>query len=310
MKLLSLVVPSYNEQESLPLFYDAFLKLADQLKEQVDLEAIFVNDGSRDRTLSVAKALAEKDKRIKYISFSRNFGKEPAMLAGLAKSKGDYVVIIDADLQHPPELIIEMHEKIQAEGVDCVAARRSSRAGEPIIRSMFSRLFYVLMGQISDTPVVSGACDFRLMKRPMVDAILSMGEYNRFSKGIFSFVGFQTEWIAYENVERAAGQTSWSFWSLFKYSLEGIFAFSTKPLHLSSVLGFVLCIFAFIFGVITISKTLFFGEAIDGYTSIICVSAFLGGIQLFTIGILGQYIGKIYLETKKRPIFITKEENR
>ncbi len=309
MKLLSLIVPCYNEEESLPLFYQAFLDLTEKLKDKITLEVIFVNDGSRDKTVEIAKTLACNDARVKYISFSRNFGKEPAMLAGLAKSRGDYAVIIDADLQHPPELILEMYDKIQQEGVDCVAARRSSRDGEPIIRSLFSRLFYVLMGQISDTPVVSGACDFRLMKRQMVDAILSMGEYNRFSKGIFSFVGFQTEWISYENVERAAGETSWSFWGLFKYSLEGIFAFSTKPLHISSILGFLLCVFSLIFGSITILKTLFYGEAISGYTSIICVCSFLGGIQLFSIGILGQYIGKIYLETKNRPIYISKEEN-
>lgn len=309
MKLLSLIVPCYNEEESLPLFYKAFDKLGRDLQKNAKLEVIFVNDGSRDKTVEIIKNLAASDTRVKYISFSRNFGKEPAMLAGLAKSQGDYTVIIDADLQHPPELILEMYEKIQIQGIDCVAARRTTREGEPLIRSLFSRLFYVLMGQISDTPIVSGACDFRLMKRPMVDAILSMGEYNRFSKGIFSFVGFHTEWIPYENVERAAGQTSWSFWSLFQYSLEGIFAFSTKPLHLSSIAGVFLCLFSFLFGTLTICKTLFWGEHIGGYTSLICVSTFLGGIQLFSIGILGQYIGKIYLEAKKRPIFITKEEN-
>lgn len=231
------------------------------------------------------------------------------MLAGLLKAKGDYVVIIDADLQHPPELIKQMYRDIQKEGVDCVAARRTTREGEPLIRSMFSSLFYVLMGQISNTPVIRGACDFRLMTRPMVDAITSMEEYNRFSKGIFSFVGFNTEWIEYENVERAAGQTSWSFWGLFKYSLEGILAFSTTPLHLSSLLGVFFCLGALVVALFTIIETIVYGSPVGGYPTLICLITFLGGIQLFTIGILGLYIGKMYLETKKRPIFITKEEN-
>lgn len=308
MDLISIVVPCFNEQESIPIFYDEIIKVEDKMKDKVNFEIIFVDDGSKDQTLKVAKDLNKKDKKVKYISFSRNFGKEAAMLAGLEKSKGDYVAIMDVYLQDPPDLLVKMYQGIVNDGYDCIATRRVTRKGESKIRSFFARKFYSIINKISKTEIVDGARDYRLMTRQMVDSIISVKEYNRFSKGIFSWVGFKTKWIEYENVERVAGNTSWSFWSLFLYAIEGIIAFSTVPLAIASILGFVLCMLAFIWIAVIIIKTLIWGDPVDGYPSLVCLITFIGGIQLFCIGILGQYLSKVYLETKKRPIYLIKEE--
>ena len=309
MKLLSVVVPCYNEEEAMPIFFEQIIKVADSMKQSVSFEIVFADDGSKDNTLSVAKELAARDKRVKYLSFSRNFGKEAAIFAGLKKAKGDYIAVMDADLQDPPELLPEMYAGIVEEGFDCVATRRVTRRGEPPIRSFFARMFYKLMNKISKTEIVDGARDFRLMTRQMTDAILSMSEYNRFSKGIFSWVGFNTKWLEYENVERVAGETKWSFWKLFLYSLDGIVAFSTAPLSIASIMGFVFCIVAFVMFLIYIIKALIWGDPVSGFPTLIGVILLIGGIQLFCVGILGQYLSKTYLETKHRPIYITKEEN-
>lgn len=308
-ELISLVVPCYNEEETLIYFYKAFCELAEEMSTQVGFEVMLVNDGSKDKTLQISRELHNQDKRVRFISFSRNFGKEAAMLAGLEKSQGDYVTIMDADLQEPPEMIKEMYHIIKEEHVDCVGARRSTRKGEPPIRSFFANLFYKLINKMSDTEVVNGARDFRLMTRQMVNSILELQEYNRFSKGLFSFVGYETRWLEYQNVERVAGITSWSFWNLFKYSLEGIISFSTAPLHLSSILGILLCFVSFVFIGIVVVKTLVFGEAVQGYPTLICVVTFIGGVQLFCMGILGQYLSRVFTETKKRPIYFVKEES-
>lgn len=310
MNLLSLVVPCYNEQDAIPLFYKEILKVSKEFGESLEFEIVFVDDGSKDSTLQVIRDLNLTDERVKYISFSRNFGKESAMYAGLEKSKGDFVAIMDVDLQDPPELLLGMYKGIVEEGYDCVATRRVSRKGEPPIRSFFARCFYSLINKISNTEIVDGARDYRLMTRQMVNSILEMKECNRFSKGIFSWVGYNTKWLEYENVERAAGETKWSFWKLLIYSLDGIVAFSTVPLSISSFIGIILCLVAFIFICIIIAKTLIFGEAIQGYPSIMCAMIFIGGIQLLCIGILGQYLSKNYLETKRRPIYITKQESK
>lgn len=309
MKLLSVVVPCFNEQDAIPIFYKKILDVSDKMKETVNFEFIFVDDGSVDDTFKVLKELSLKDDRVKYVSFSRNFGKEAAIYAGLKKSKGDFVATMDVDLQDPPELLLEMYDGIVKESYDCVATRRVTRKGEPPIRSFFARCFYRLINKISKTEIVDGARDYRFMTRQMVNSILSLKEYNRFSKGIFSWVGFKTKWLEYENVERVAGETKWSFWKLLLYSLEGIVAFSTAPLAIASVMGFILCFLAFIFVCIIIAKTLIFGNPVGGYPSTICIIMFIGGIQLFCIGILGQYLAKTYLETKNRPIYIVKEEN-
>ena len=310
MKLISIVVPCYNEQEVLPLFYAEITKVMAQIKEKhsdTEFELLFINDGSKDETLKKLRELAVKDKRVRYISFSRNFGKEAGMYAGLQNSKGDYVVVMDADLQHPPAFIPQMYEYVLSGEYDCATTRRVSREGESKIRSWFSRKFYKVMNKISQTEIVDGAQDFRFMTRQMVDAILSMKEYNRFSKGIFSWVGFRTKYMPYENIERAAGNTTWSFKSLFKYSLEGIFAFSTAPLSISSFLGILSCIIAFIMIIIIVIKWLAFGDPVQGYTTTICVLLMMGGLQLFCIGILGQYLSKTYMESKKRPIYLIHE---
>ena len=309
MKVLSIVVPCYNEQTAIKIFYNEIIKVSKKLQPKVEFEIIFVDDGSKDNTLHAIKEISEQDVRVKYISFSRNFGKESAMYAGLKKAKGDLVAIMDVDLQDPPELLYDMYNCIINEECDCVAARRVTRKGEPLIRSFFARCFYSLVNRVSNTQIVDGARDYRLMTRQMVDSIISLKEYNRFSKGIFSWVGYNTKWIEYENVERVTGETKWSFWKLFIYSLDGIIAFSTAPLALASVAGILLCFLAFIFICIIIVKTLVFGDPVDGYPSLICVIMFIGGVQLFCIGILGQYIARIYLETKKRPLYIIKEEN-
>lgn len=310
VKLVSIVVPCYNEQEVLSMFYDEITKTSAGMSEQypeLEFEFVFINDGSKDKTLEILRSLADKDKRVKYISFSRNFGKESGMYAGLQNAKGDFVVVMDADLQHPPSFLPQMYSYVRDGDYDCATTRRVSRAGESKIRSWFARKFYKIMNKISQTEIVDGAQDFRFMTRQMVDAILDMSEYNRFSKGIFSWVGFSTRYIEYENVERPAGTSSWSFWGLFKYSLEGIMAFSTAPLAISSLLGIVSCIIAFILMLITVIKTLAFGESVAGYPTTICVIFLLSGLQLFCTGILGQYLSKTYLETKRRPIYIAKE---
>jgi len=310
VKLVSVVVPCYNEQEVLPMFYEEITKVTGQMMKdypELTFEYLFINDGSKDRTLEILRSLALKDERVRYISFSRNFGKESGMYAGLENAKGDYVVVMDADLQHPPAFLPEMYSYVRDGEYDCATTRRVSRKGESKIRSWFARKFYKIMNRISQTEIVDGAQDFRFMSRQMVDAILDMSEYNRFSKGIFSWVGFSTRYIEYENVERPAGTTSWSFWGLVKYSLEGIMAFSTAPLAISSFLGIMSCITAFILMIITVVKTIAFGEDVAGYPTIVCIIFLLSGLQLFCTGILGQYLSKTYLETKKRPIYISKE---
>lgn len=307
MDKISLIVPCYNEEQALPLLYAEIAKVADSMPQQ-EFEFIFVNDGSKDKTLSVIKEIKAKDERAHYISFSRNFGKEAGLYAGLKAAKGDYVAIIDADLQDPPALIGQMYETLKTEDYDCVATRRLDRRGEPKIRSFFAKQFYKLINKISDTEVVDGARDFRLMSRQMVDAILELSEYNRFSKGIFGWVGFSTKWISFENVERVAGETKWSFIGLFLYSLQGIVAFSTRPLYIASLFGLLFCIIAFFMICVIIAKTLIWGDPVAGYPSTICLIFFIGGIQLFCLGILGQYISKTYMETKRRPIYIVKEQ--
>ncbi len=307
-KVISIVVPCYNEQEVLPMFYEELNKVMNEL-ENVELELILVNDGSRDNTLKEFKELANKDERVKYISFSRNFGKEAAMFAGLEATTGDYVAIMDADLQDPPKLLLEMYDILENSDYDCVGTRRVTRKGEPKIRSLFAKMFYKLMKKISKMDIVDGARDFRLMTRQMTDAIISMQEYNRFSKGIFTWVGFKTKWLEYENVERAAGKSKWSFWKLFIYSLDGITAFSTFPLVISAILGMLFCLLAFIMILVIVFKTIAFGEPVSGWPSTVCAILFVGGVQLFCTGIIGQYLAKTYLEVKKRPIFIVKETN-
>ncbi len=309
MDKISIVVPCYNEEAALPFFYQSFKKLSDHMHSTAKLELILVNDGSSDKTNAVLHELANQDDRIKYISFTRNFGKEAAMLAGLEHSTGDYVTIADADLQDPLEMIIQMYEIINKEDYDCVATRRYSRQGEPPIRSFFANKFYTVINLFSKTKIVNGARDFRLMSRHMVNSILQMKEYNRFSKGLFSFVGYNTKWLEYKNVERVAGESSWSFWSLFRYSMDGILSFSTAPLHIAAILGAVICFFSFLFICYTLFKTLVWGDPVSGYPTLVCIITFLGGVQLLCVGILSEYISKIYSEVKKRPIYIVKETN-
>ncbi len=306
--IVSIIIPCYNEQESIPLFYQEIDKIS-HIMEKYDFEFIFVNDGSKDKTLDVCKKLSLKDNRVKYISFSRNFGKEAAIYAGLEMSNGDYVVMMDADLQDPPSLLPEMIRYIVEEKYDSVATRRVTRKGEPPIRSFFARLFYKLMNKISQTEVVDGARDYRLMTRQFVNSLLSMKEYNRFSKGLLGWVGYQTKWLEFENVERIAGETKWSFWKLFLYSIEGIVAFSTAPLAISVILGIILSFCAFVFILFIVIRALMFGDPVAGWPSLICVILLLGGAQLLCIGILGEYLAKTYLETKNRPLYICKETN-
>lgn len=309
-ELISVIVPSYNEEESLPLFYEAIQKEAQRFRSyDVELELILIDDGSEDRTLAVMKKLAAQDPRVRYLSFSRNFGKEAGIYAGLKNCQGDYVVLMDADLQDPPQYLLEMYLAIREEGYDSVATRRVTRKGEPVIRSFFARRFYRLMNRISDTDMVDGARDYRLMRRSMVDAVLSLPEYNRFTKGIFGWVGFRTKWIEYENVERVAGETKWSFWKLFKYSLEGITAFSTFPLALASWMGVLFCVIGAIAVLFIVIRAALYGDPTAGWPSLACIIIFIGGVQLFCIGVLGQYVAKTYLETKRRPIYICRESN-
>ena len=309
--LISIIVPCYNEEPSLPFFYKEICRVFSSMEQEysVNFELLFVNDGSRDATLSLVKEYAGKDSRVKYISFSRNFGKEGAIFAGLEYARGDYIAMMDADLQDPPALLSEMYTLIKNEDYDCIGTRRVDRKGEPPIRSFFAHCFYKLSNKLSKADIVDGARDFRLMTRQMTDAIINMPEYNRFSKGIFGWVGFRIKWLEYENVERVAGSTKWSFWKLFLYSLDGIIAFSTAPLSIASVLG-ILCLFlALIFIAIIIVKTLIWGDPVAGYPSLMCVILMIGGLQLVSIGILGQYLAKTYLETKHRPIYIVQETN-
>lgn len=306
-KLCSCIVPCFNEEEVIPLYYEEMQKVRKQEEGKIDFEIIFIDDGSKDKTLEVIKKLSEQDECIHYVSFSRNFGKEAAMYAGFEHANGEYVVTMDVDLQDPPHLIPEMIRSIEEEGYDSVATRRVTRKGEPPIRSFFARRFYGLINKISDADIVDGARDFRMMKRDMVNAILSMPEYNRFTKGIFGWVGFKTKWIEFENVERAAGETKWSFWKLFRYALEGIIAFSTVPLTIVSLIGVVVCIIAFLFLLFVVIRAAIFGDPVAGWPSLICVISFLSGIQLLGIGVVGMYLSKTYLETKKRPIYIKKE---
>lgn len=306
-KLCSCIVPCFNEEEVIPIYYEEMQKVRKQEEGKIDFEIIFIDDGSKDKTLEVIKKLNEHDDNVHYVSFSRNFGKEAAMYAGFEHAKGEYVVTMDVDLQDPPHLIPEMIRCIEEEGYDSVATRRVTRKGEPPIRSFFARRFYGLINKISDADIVDGARDFRMMKRDMVDAILSMPEYNRFTKGIFGWVGFKTKWLEFENVERAAGETKWSFWKLFRYALEGIIAFSTVPLTIVSLIGVVVCIIAFLFLLFVVIRAAAFGDPVAGWPSMICVISFLSGIQLLGIGVVGMYLSKTYLETKKRPIYIKKE---
>jgi len=305
---VSIIIPCYDEAPALPLLYAEFLKLR-SLMTGISIEYIFVDDGSRDETRDVIRSLVKQDSCVRYVFFSRNFGKEAAILAGLEASQGKFVAVMDADLQDPPELLPELYAAVKDGEYDCAATRRVSRKGEPAIRSFFARAFYRLMSRISDAHIVDGARDYRLMSRRMVDAILSLKEYNRFSKGIFSWVGFETRWFSYENIERAAGETKWSFWTLFLYSLEGIMAFSTVPLVFASVLGMVFCLVAFVTICVVIAKTVIWGDPVSGYPSLMSVILFIGGIQLFAIGIVGQYLAKTYLETKNRPVYIVQEKS-
>ncbi len=307
-KILSIIVPCYNEEQALPFFYQEIDKVSKELKE-LNFEFIFVNDGSKDKTLEVLKEYQKKDKRVKYLSFSRNFGKEAAMYAGLEHAKGDYVTIMDADLQDPPKLLKEMYQLVEKEGYDCVGTRRVTRKGEPPIRSFCARVFYKLINRLSKVEMVDGARDYRFMNRKMVNAILELKEYNRYSKGLFSFVGFKTKWLEYENTSRVAGETKWSFWKLFIYALDGITAFSTVPLVLSAVLGLVFCLISFIMIIAIIIKTLVYGDPVSGWPSLVCIIFLCSGVQLFCMGIIGQYLSKTYLETKKRPIYIIGESS-
>lgn len=307
-KTLSIVVPCYNEEESVPLFYAETIKQEQFFHEKgVEFEFVFVDDGSRDKTVEVVKSLREKDERVHLVSFSRNFGKESAIYAGFEKASGDFVVLMDADLQDPPALLPEMYSHIE-NGCDFVGTRRVSRTGEPPIRSWFARRFYGIMRKISKTDIVDGARDYRMMTRKVCNAILSMKEYNRFSKGIFGWVGFETKWLEYENIERVAGETKWSFWKLLLYSLEGIMAFSTMPLTIAIFFGCLFCVLALALLVFAIVRTAAFGDTFAGIPLVICAIAFVGGIQLLCTGILGMYLSKTYLEVKNRPIYLVKEE--
>lgn len=304
--IISIVVPCHNEEEMVPIFHKEITAVSDQLPDAV-FELIFVNDGSKDATLAELKRLASLDERVHYLSFSRNFGKEAAMVAGLRHATGNYVAVMDADLQDPPAMLVEMVALIRTGEYDCIGTKRLDRKGEPPIRSFFARQFYHLINRISDTEIVDGARDFRLMTRQMVDAVLEMTEYNRFSKGIFSWVGFETKYLSYENQERVAGKTTWSFWSLFKYSLDGIVAFSEAPLAIAAFTGFLSFAVAILAALILTVRTLVFGNATSGWTSLIVIILGMGGLQLLCLGILGKYLGKTFMETKRRPLYILKE---
>jgi len=308
MRILSIVVPCYNEEENVRDFYNEVLKNEPFFKEkELEPEFIYVDDGSKDNTASEVKKLIQDDPRIHLVSFSRNFGKEAGLYAGLEKASGDYVVTMDVDMQDPPALLPEMYKYIE-EGYDSVATRRVSRKGEPPIRSFFARKFYKLINRMSKTEIVDGARDYRFMTRQFVDAVLSMKEYNRFTKGIFSWVGYETKWIEFENVERIKGETKWSFWKLFLYAIDGIVAFTTAPLAFASFMGVLFCILAFVLIIVTIVRKALFGDPTSGWPSLVCIISLISGVQLFCLGIIGQYISKTYMEVKQRPIYIIKEE--
>ena len=305
---ISVIVPCYNEEESIPLFYKEIKEITKKMKAK--FEIIFINDGSSDNTLNIIRTLAKKDKMVRYISFSRNFGKEAGILAGLEASCGKYVCMMDVDLQDPPHLLIEMYEEIKKGEYDCIATRSVSRNGYSFLRKTLTKLYYKIINKLSKTPIVDGARDFRLMTRQMVDAILSLKEYNRYSKGIFSWVGFDTKWITFENTERIAGTTKWNFLKLFAYSIESIVGFSTMPLLISSIAGILFCLIAFIMIIIIVIKTLMFGDPVAGWPSLVCIIFLVSGVQLFCLGILGEYLAKTYLETKNRPVYIIKETEK
>lgn len=306
---ISVIVPCYNEEESLPIFYKEITKVIKEMGN-VEFELLFINDGSKDNTLNILRSLSKKDKRVRYISLSRNFGKEGGMYAGLENATGDFVAIMDADMQDPPSMIKEMYRSIKEEGYDCVALYSPNHKDYGFIRKVFTKCWYKLIGAISSTPQVPGAREFRLMKRKVVDAIVNMKEYNRYSKGLFSFVGFNTKWIKYEAPDRIAGKSKFNFWKLFRYALEGILAFSTTPLVISAIVGIILCLISFIAIIIIIVKTLVFGDPVSGWPSLACLIIFTGGLQLFFFGIMGMYLSKLYLEVKKRPIYITAETEK
>ena len=309
MKKISIIVPCYNEEQAIPYFYKEITKVADE--GIADFEYIFVNDGSKDKTIDIIRELRAKDNKVRYVSFSRNFGKEAAMFAGLEASEGDYVTLMDADLQDPPALLPEMVSILEDKDsdYDSVGTRRVTRKGEPPIRSFFARMFYKIINKMSKIEMVDGARDFRLMKRQVVNSILELKEYNRYSKGLFEFVGYNTKWLEFENIERVAGETKWSFWKLFIYAIEGIIAFSTAPLAIASIAGFLFCLVSFIMIIVIIVKTLAFGDPTTGWPSLVCIIFFVSGVQLFCLGITSEYLSKTYLETKKRPIYIIKDTN-
>lgn len=308
MQTLSVIVPCYDEEENVRFFYDELMKNADFFEEKnLTLEIIYVDDGSKDNTVPEVKKLSKEDNHVHLISFSRNFGKEAGIYAGLKKSTGDYVALMDADLQDPPSLLPEMFSYLE-QGYDSVATRRVSRKGEPAIRSFFARRFYHLINKMSKTEIMDGARDYRLMTRQYVDAVLSLEEYNRFTKGIFGWVGFETKWIEFENVERLKGETKWSFWKLFVYAIEGLVGFTTAPLAFASLMGVLFCLLAFVLIIFTIIRKAFFGDPTSGWPSLVCIISLVSGVQLFCLGIIGQYIAKGYMEVKKRPIYLVKEE--
>lgn len=309
LETISIIVPCYNEEETISKFFSVFMTDTEPMHEKVSFEFIFIDDGSKDNTLKEIKKLQSISNEVHYISFSRNFGKEAAMYAGLKKSAGDYAAIMDVDLQDPPSTLIEMYDIVKNGEYDCAAARRSDRQGEPVIKSFFSRKFYKIINMLSETEFVDGARDFRLMSRRMVNSILKLSEYNRFSKGLFSWVGYNTKWISYENKQRSAGSTKWNFFKLFLYSLDGIIAFSTMPLAVSSVLGILCILISLLLILAVIFKTLIWGDPVAGYPSLVCIILLIAGLILFSIGILGQYTAKIYLEVKNRPIYIIKESD-
>ena len=308
MDKISIIIPCFNEEEALPIYYAEMKKVMDSMKKQTSFELLFVDDGSSDRTYEIMKDLHRKDGRCQYLSFSRNFGKEAAIYAGLQNASGDYAAIMDVDLQDPPSLLPDMYRILKEEPYDSVATRRSTRMGEPKIRSFLSKEFYNVINKISKTEIVSGARDYRLMNRKMIDAVLEMSEYNRFSKGIFGWVGFRTKWLEYENVQRVAGETKWNFWKLFLYSLDGIMAFSTMPLSIASFFGILFCILAFVFMIFIFVRALIYGDPVAGWPSMVCIISFIGGVQLLCLGIMGQYMSKLYMEVKDRPKYLVKEE--
>lgn len=308
MEKLSVIVPCYNEEAVLPVFYREVSSVLEKM--DIEHELLFVDDGSKDNTLTLMKELAEKDSSVTWLSFSRNFGKEAALYAGLCNASGDYAAVMDADMQDPPSLLPEMLEVLRKGEYDCAAARRSSRTGEPVLRSFLAKCFYKMIRMISETGVQENARDFRMMKKEMTDAVISMGESNRFSKGLFDWVGFRTYWISYENVERAAGNTKWNFWALCRYGLDAIFNFSSTPLTFASWLGLLMTLVSAFFLIFVVVRKLIFGDPVAGWASTICVIIFIGGLQLFCLGIIGQYISRIYLETKQRPHYIISDANR